>query len=153
MPELLQQRPATVDLVKQKYRCVVKKGAFYKEVERTIKNVAVPFWQAFLEGCQPNQYLFGVDFAPADKPMSDDTPGRWWKRIVKNTPKEGGLGINVDMYSLKHLNTDEITATLGATDAAALNAHENEDMVLQVYAVGEAQRQHERLKKVGNGFA
>jgi integrase len=148
MTELLQQKKSTVDLTNQKYKSLVKKGRFYKEVERTIKDIAVPFWQEFLNECKGDEYLFGVDFKPAAKAMAKDTAGRWWKRIVKDE-----LKINVDLYSLKHLNTDEITADLGAKDAARLNAHENEQMVLKVYAVGEEERQHQRLKKVGNKFA
>lgn len=147
MTEILQQKQSTVDLTRQKYKCVIKKGKFYKEVERTIKNIAVPFWAEFLRDCKEDEYLFGVDFKPSSKPMSNDTAGRWWKRIVKD-----GLKINVDMYSLKHLNTDEISASLGMKDAAKLNQHDEQTARI-FYAVGEEERQHQRLKTVNNSFA
>jgi integrase len=146
--ELVQLRRSSVDMIRQKYKCVVKKGREYREVERTIKNIAVPYWEHFINACKDDNYLFGIDFKPAKKPIAPDTITRWWNRIVIKEMK-----INVGFYELKHLNTDEVTAILGATDAAALNAHENTDMVLKVYAVGESERQHQRLKQMNNSFA
>jgi integrase len=148
--ELMQLKPTMVDLKAQKYRCIVKKGKVFKEVERTIKDVALDHWKVFLEGCRDSEYLFGVDFLPSKKAMSPDTISRWWQRIVKD--KKTGLGINVDFYSLKHLHTDELTANLGIEDAAKHNEH-TQAIAESVYAVGEAQRRHERIKKVGNKFA
>ena len=60
------------------------------------------------------------------------------------------LNITADFYSLKHSNLDEITELLSLKDASIMANHTNTDMVSNVYAVGEKQRQFEKLKKVGN---
>jgi hypothetical protein len=72
---------------------------------------------------------------------------RWYTHVKKD------LNITADFYSLKHLNTDETAAMLSLEDAAAHNSHTSTVITMKHYAVGEKERQHERLKKVGNKFA
>lgn len=62
--ELLQLKPGMVDLVNQKYKCVVKKRRQYEEVERTIKTIAIPYWEYFLKNCPDDHFLFGPLFKP-----------------------------------------------------------------------------------------
>jgi integrase len=151
--EIMQLKPSMVNLEKQTYRCVVKKRKIYTEVERTIKNIAIPYWKFFLDGCKDDQFIFGTRFLPGDRPMGVDMPSRYWKLYVKASEADGGLGINVDFYSLKHLNTTETVDLLDEFAAAAQNSHTSTAMVKNVYDVKQSDRQHERLKKVNNSFA
>jgi integrase len=146
--ELVQLRAKDVNLEKQVYKTIIRKGTSHREVERTIKDVAIPYWKFFLEGCAPEQYLFGIDFLPALKPMISETITRWWKRYVKK-----GLGIDCDLYSLKHLNTTETVSLVGDQAAADQNGHTSTLMVATVYDVHRIDREHERRKTVNNKFA
>lgn len=145
--ELLQLKPVDVDLTRQVYRCTIKKGKNRRQVERTIKDVALPYWSFFLRGCPPEKFIFGPKFYPGEKPMGVDMPSRYWQRYVKT-----GMGIDVDLYSLKHLHTTQIVDLLDEHAAAEMNKHTGTDMVAKVYDIRRAARQHERLKKAGNEF-
>jgi hypothetical protein len=71
-----------------------------------------------------------------------------WKKYVK-----GGMGITADFYSLKHLNLDETAEALSIEDAAKMAAHTTPVITMEVYAIGEKERQDQRLKKVRNPFS
>lgn len=145
--ELLSLKPGNVDLSKQVYRAVIKKGRSYREVDRTIKDIAVPLWRYFLEGCPDDMYIFGPYFKPGKKPMYAEVPSRYWKKYVKEA-----LGIKADFYSLKHLNSTEVVTRLDEEAAATLNGHTSTAMVVKIYDVEQQKRQHNRLKGVNNQF-
>lgn len=147
MPELRQLKPSMVNLQKQTYRCIVKKRKQYTEVERTIKTIAVPFWQYFMANCPDDHFIFGPLLRPGIKPMGESMTSRYWQYYVKQD-----LGIDIDFYALKHLNTSEIVDALDEQAAAELNAHSSTAMVVSIYDVKQKGRQHNRLKDVGNGF-
>jgi len=117
-------------------------------VERTIKNVALRFWIAFLNNAASNDLLFGVNFLPAKKAMVADTITRRWQKRVKQD-----LNIAVDLYSLKHLNTTETVTHAGEEIAARQNAHMSTAMVVSTYDVHRIERQHETMKTVNSTFA
>lgn len=149
LKELMQVQSKKVDLKRQVYRTIIRKGKQHREVERTIKTAALPFWEFFLVQCKtPEDYLFGLGFKPASQPIIANTVTRTWKRLVKWT-----LGIDCDLYSLKHLNTTEVVTELDEQAAAKLNAHTSTAMVRSIYDVGRQSREHERLKAVANKFA
>lgn len=146
-PELLQLKPGMVDLKNQKYKCIIKKRRNYTEVERTIKSIAIPFWEYFVQDCPADHFIFGARFRPALKPMGEDMPTKYWRECVKSA-----LNIQIDFYSLKHLNTTEVVDALDEQAAARLNAHTSTAMVVDIYDVRQKQRKHDRLKDVGNNF-
>jgi integrase len=146
--ELLQLKPGMIDLNRQVYKTIVKKGKQRREVERTIKTIALPFWEYFLNGCPNDCFLFGTALKPGNQPMGKEMPTRYWKKFVKEQ-----LSIDVDFYSLKHLNTAEVVDALDEAAAATLNAHTSTAMVVNIYDVKQKERQHKRLKDVGNSFA
>jgi integrase len=148
--ELMNLKGCDVDLKAQKYRCLVKKGIEYREVERTIKDVALPFWQEIMKGCKPEQIVFSKHLKPGTKTIRVDQITRRWQKWVKDD--KTGLGINVDFYSLKHLNTDDTAALIGLEDAAKHNSHTSTTITMR-YAVNEKERIHERLKGVNNSFS
>jgi integrase len=146
--ELLQLKPGNVDLVNLRYRCTVYKRKSPVEVVRTIKEIAVPYWKEFLDGCPDNHFLFGTLFKPGLRPIGLDMPTKYWRIHVKEN-----LGIPVDFYALKHLNTTEIVDQLDPEAAAQLNAQTSTAMVRTIYDVRGQDRQHEKLKKANNKFA
>lgn len=146
--ELMLLQGKDVNLKMQKYKSTVKKGTHYREVYRTIKDIALLFWSEQMETCGDEDYVFSRDLMHGPKAIRVDQISRRWKHYVK-VP----LGITADFYSLKHLNTDATVDALGMADAAAQNAHTSTNMVMKVYAINEKERQHQRLKMLENKFA
>jgi integrase len=145
--ELFQLKPGNVDLANQKYRCIIRKRKQHLEVERTIKDLAVPYWREFLKDCPDDHFIFGAHYLPAAIAMTIDGPTKHWKKYIKT-----GLGIDIDFYALKHLHTTEIVDALDEQAAAELNKHTSTAMVVSIYDVKQKDRQHEKLKKVNNPF-
>jgi site-specific recombinase XerC len=146
--ELFTLRVKDVNLEKQQYKLLVKKGKQQKEVLKTIKTIALPFWKDLLAGHHPsNHYIFSKGLSPGIDMIRSDQINKRWNRHVKKK-----LNISCDFYSLKHLNTTEVVDLLSEQDAAKLNAHEDTAMVVKIYDVRRDDRQHERLKKVNNEF-
>jgi integrase len=146
--ELLRLRYEDIDLVNQRYKTIVRKGTTQREQLRTIKDVAVYFWQELMSVAKPGDYIFSKGLVPGKKPIRPDQITRRWRRHVKEK-----LGIRADFYSLKHLNLDETAAALDIQAAAHLAGHTTPVITLQHYALGEKDRIHDRLKKINNSFA
>jgi len=151
--ELMQLKPGSVDLVNQTYRCVIKKRKTYEEVDRTIKTIAIPFWEHFLKDCPADHFIFGPKLQHGLKPFGQDMPTLYWNKFVKKQPAEGGLGIQIDFYALKHLNLTEISDQHGNAVAGDQAGHKDEAMVVQIYDVKQLPRNHEKLKAMNNAFA
>jgi hypothetical protein len=66
---------------------------------------------------------------------------------------KGTLGINKDLYALKHTNLDETSAILDAEAAARQAGHKTTVITLKHYLVNEEERERERLRQVPNKFA
>jgi integrase len=145
--EMISLKGSSVDLKKQRFKILVRKGREFREVWRTIKDVAIPYWEIAMKDCKPGDHVFGKGLVPGPVAMQRDWLTAQWEKHVKKS-----LGIKKDFYSLKHLNTDETAAMAGIVDAAAQDGHTTPVITLKHYAVGEKQRQHERLKKINNPF-
>lgn len=145
--ELLNLQVKDVNLGKQVYKSMVKKGRQYTEVERTIKDVALPLWTVLIASAKPDDYIFSAGLVPGPKTIRREQITRRWSVHVKKK-----LGITADFYSLKHLNLDETAALLNAKDAARQAGHTTPVVTLSHYLVGEKERQHNRLKGVDNAF-
>lgn len=146
--ELLRLKGKDVDLNRQIYRSIIKKGREEREVERTIKDIALPLWAEQLENCGPEDFIFSRQLAPGKRSVSTDQITKRWYHLVKKP-----LGITADFYSLKHLNTSETVDALDEQAAAAQNGHTTTAMVIDIYDVKRKERQHNRLKGVANSFA
>ncbi len=151
--ELLRLQAKDINLEKQRFKILIKKGKNNKWTERTIKDVALPLWEELLQGANPEDYIFSAGLKPGVNSIRADQIPRRWRTHVKESVKKGGLGITADFYSLKHLNLDETAATLDINAAAAMAGHTTPIITLKHYTQGEGDRQHERLRKVANSFA
>lgn len=145
--ELLSVKAEHVDLKNQKYKALIKKGISYEWKECVIKDIALPFWNKAVFGARKDDFVFSTGLVPGTKPLKYNAIRLRWKRNVKTM-----LNITADFYSLKHLNLDETTELLSLEDAARMANHKGTKMVSSVYAVGEKQRQFEKLKKVSNSL-
>lgn len=144
--ELMRVRREDVDLAAGTFKVTIKKGKTYSEVLKPIKNLAAADWRAVVREAAPGEFLFSRFLKPG--PVSID-PRVITKRFLK---VKKALGINADLYSLKHSNLDETAAALSIQDAANMADHTTPVITLNTYAVGEKGRQREKLKKVNNPF-
>lgn len=135
-----------IDLERQEYTIIVKKGRTYREETRPIPVDVLELWVEVVNETEPGQYLFGAGFKPGAHPLAPEHVNRTWKKLVKV-----GMGIDKDFYSLKHLNADLIAERLGLGHAAA-GTGLDESTARKHYTVNEHQRQIDRLKTVRLDF-
>jgi integrase len=141
--ELLSLHIENIHLEKSYYQVYVKKGRKKRWVTKVIKDIAMPYWREQI-GSNISGYMFSVGLLPGTKKIRDEQVTRRWKRHVKDK-----LGITADLYSLKHLNTDEVSEQLSLAEAAKLNSHSIQ-MAKKHYAVNESLREMERVRKLKN---
>ena len=145
--ELLRIQAKDVDLARQRYKLIVKKGRDSRETERTIKDIALPLWEELMKDCTSESFIFSEGLNPGLKQIRADQIPRRWRTWVKKP-----LGITADFYSLKHLNLDETAAMLDIQAAANMAGHTSTVITMAHYATGEKERIHQRLKTVANTF-
>ena len=146
--ELLKVQIKHIDLPNQRYMVRIEKGKQNKWVWKTIKTVALPLWIEAMGEAEPEMYLFSKGLKPGLIPIGTDKLNRRWRKYVKEK-----FNTNIDLYSLKHLNTSEIVERLGDQAAAQMNSHTSTGMVINVYDTNRATRLHEFLKGVDNSFS
>ena len=146
--ELLRVKGEDVDIQNQRYKIVIQKGRNYKEVWRTIKDIAMPYWTTLINSCSKEDYLFSKGLAPGTMQIQPYQIGKRWYRLVKKR-----LGIEADFYSLKHLHTTEIVDMLDEKEAAKHNEHTSTAMVIGIYDVHRNNRHHNKVKGLNNKFA
>lgn len=144
--ELLRIKTEDVNLKEGVFTIKVRKGNKYREQEKPIKKVAMKYWEEIMSESSPGQYIFGYKLKPGDKPATRDYLTKKWQREVKVK-----LKIDVDLYSLKHKNLDEIAAYLSIKEAQKAAGHESQ-VITMVYAVGEKKRENERYANVPNAL-
>lgn len=145
--ELLRIKKSDIDIERQRFRVLVKKGQSGKWEDRTIKDIALPLWEELYKVATDADYIFAKFLEPGTIPICASQINKRWRRKVKI-----GMGISADFYSLKHSNIDETAALLDINAAAAMAGHSTPIITLKHYALGEKERQHERLKTVSNKF-
>lgn len=144
--ELMNVKLKDVDLKNQQCKYLVLKGKAAHEVTRPISDAVLHLWEE-LKGNEED-YLFSYDLKPGTNKLSTEALSKRWKRHVK---KE--LGINIDLYALKYLNTTEIMDKLDdAKEVTKLTAHTTEAMIVKIYDTKNKQRKDDKIKKVGNIF-
>lgn len=145
--ELVALKGVDVDLKKQRYKVIIKKGKTHRQVYKTIKDIALPLWTEIMQHCKADDFVFGLGLEANIKPTTNHLISKYWLKYVKKP-----LGITADFYSLKHSNTTETVNILSDEDAAKMNGHTSTAMVVSIYDVGRKDRVHDRLKGVCNSF-
>ena len=146
--EMVRLKVKDVYLDKQTFKLFIKKGSQQREELRAIKNIALTFWKEQLDGASPDDYVFSSNFKPGKGKTTPKHMSNRWKEYVKE-----GLGIDIDFYSLKHLNLDETSSLLDAEAASKMAGHTSTVITLKHYLVNEEERKMEKLRKVNNDFA
>lgn len=152
--ELMRIKGKDIDLKRQVFTTLIKKGKQKRVVERTIKNIALPLWEQAVNNCKPEEFVFSKGLKPGLLPIQSYQITKRWYRLIKNGKDEKGLsyGITSDFYALKHLNTSEVVESLGDKAAAKLNEHTSTAMVVKIYDVNREKRQHDQLREINNPF-
>ena len=147
--ELMNLKKEDIDMENQRFLIVMKKGANYTQVWRTIKTIALPFWKEIYAKAKKDQYLFSDGLLPGDKAIRPDQITKRWYRLIK---KKKDWNITADFYSLKHSNLDEVSELMGLQAAQKMAGHSS-PAVTRIYAVNERDREHTRLVNLENSFA
>jgi integrase len=146
--ELMRLKVNQIDLSKNRYRLVIKKGSSNKEVWKTIKHIAMPFWTQVVPLGDSDDFLFSKDLVPGKVEIKAFQISKRWLRLVKKP-----LNITADFYSLKHLHTTEVVEMLGDKEAAVHNSHIGTTMVNQVYDIRRQSRNDQKVTNLDNKFA
>lgn len=143
--ELFRVQRKDVNLEKQEYKIIIRKGNNYREVKKVILKNALPFWTDIVNECTSNDdFLFTKNLQPSLVATQPYQITKRWKRLVKDR-----YNVTADFYALKHLFLDE----LDRASEAALNlskgmaSHET-NVTEMVYLVGRESRKNEALKKI-----
>jgi integrase len=146
--ELMNLKIKDVDLQNQRYMTTILKGKHYRQVWKTIKTIAMPYWHQAVVGGKREDFVFSKGLQPGPVAINPWQITRRWRTHVKEK-----LGIQADFYSLKALNTDETDIQMGIKVAAAQNSHQGTGVTIEHYAVTHKSRMHEIQKQVNNPFA
>ncbi len=146
--ELLAVKCSDVDLTKQRYKTIIKKGSQQREAWKPIKDIALDLWKEVVATGNETDYVFSDGLKPGPRLIRYEQITRRWREHVKVK-----LGIKADFYSLKHLNLDETAEALDIQAAAAMAGHTTTVITMKHYALGEKERAMDRLRKVSNDFA
>lgn len=143
--ELLRIKKQDVNLEKQEIVVLVKKRTSYVKEIRAIISDAKPFWKRQVEKCtNDNDYIFGAGFHPELRlsPISDDLPGKYWKRYVNEK-----FNTDTEFYSLKHFFLDKVAEMHGMQSAQKIAGHLN-GKTTEIYTIFKEKRELEELKKI-----
>lgn len=146
--ELLDLKVKDVNLEKGTFRILVKKGKEHTYIDKVMKEISLDHWSKAIIGGKKDDYIFSVGLIPGEQRIRIEQIQRRWRTHVKQK-----LGITADFYALKHLNLDDISRLYSINDAASAAGHTSTRMVTTHYAVGEKERQDEKLRKMPNTFA
>lgn len=114
------------------------------------------YWRRHVKGASFTERLKRLDKLEKKNPDLKNNPRHQKTRAKILEEQKQGLKFNIDLYTLKHLNTTEVMDELDkfynpAKDVAKMNAH-NEAMVISIYDTKNKGRKDEKIKSVNNKF-
>jgi integrase len=146
--ELLKIKVSDIDIEKQEYKVVIKKGQEYKETMKVILPNAIPYWKEVLsEAKNKNDYLFSKGLVPGSEEIRAYQITKRFKRLVKDKYPE----ITADFYSLKHLFLDLLDSKIHDDSlnlSSKLASHTSTQVTNSVYLVNKKERERELLKTI-----
>lgn len=152
--ELFRLQKKDVNIEKQEYKVVIRKGREYREVIKIILPNALPFWKEVMsEAKHQDDFLFAKNLQPDSIAINPTQISRRWRFVKKQ------FSITADFYALKHLFLDEldqattVEETIGIENISSkMASHTTPSITNSVYLVGKKRRENERLKKVVLNF-
>lgn len=150
--ELLRLKDSSVDSNFEYFKIKVRKRKKVVEEKRPITGDAEEYWREIMkeikQAGETDMFLFGSkSLIPGKKPSTRDYVTKKWNREVKDK-----LGIQKDLYSIKHLSLDETAAILDAKAAAKRAGHKSTSITKKNYLVNEDERQRGLLRSIDNPF-
>ncbi len=158
--EFLRLKVSDINLQRMEARYLIKKDKVNREEDRPLKEISLPLWEVALidpktrQRARPDQYIFSVGLVPGNRTIRREQISRRWRRWVKKKYNgEGGKPlITADWYSLKYLNTTQLSEIYDEALAARLNKH-SVAMTKKHYDVGSKNRMDQLIRGAGNAFA
>ncbi|MDV2459906.1 hypothetical protein CMU99_16435 [Elizabethkingia anophelis] len=160
--EMMRLRAKDVDLRRQEYKVLIKKGIEYVEVLKVIMPQAMPFWRDLMSEVKSEEdYLFSKYLKPGKKPIRPSQITDRWRKYVKQTDrirdeKNQIIRVTEDFYGLKYLFLDKLDeaqttgniAPILEMNFAQIAASHKRDSTTRIYTTKKDQRNNEALKKV-----
>lgn len=150
--ELLRLKDTDVYPDFKDFKIKVRKRKKIVEEKKEIKIKAEKYWREIMkeikQAGETDVFLFGSkSLAPGKKPATRDYVTKKWNREVK-----GKLGIQKDLYSIKHLSLEETAKILDAKAAAKQAGHKSDATTRKHYLPGEEERQRGLLRDIDIPF-
>lgn len=148
--EVLNLKRQDIDLKSGDFVTTVRKGKAIRQYVNPIPDAALKYWKSATErtAIAGVDYIFGPHFKPGSRPCNRKYASDHWKKHVKQT-----LGIQFDLYALKHTALDEISEKVGSLDGPSVAAekanHRSTAITLKHYLPGEGKRRRDNLRKLG----
>jgi len=98
--EMMRVKISDIEVNNHRFKVLIKKGSNYHEVWKTIKTIALPYWEDVLKSGHKDQFAFSNGLNPGNKAIEPYQITKRWYRLVKKK-----LGINADFYALNGTNS------------------------------------------------
>ncbi|MFP3835323.1 tyrosine-type recombinase/integrase [Chryseobacterium sp. SIMBA_028] len=135
VPEMIGLKAKDVNLEKQEYTILLKKGDLYVREKRAIVPDAMEFWQRQMKKVKGDQYIFSYGFIPGDTLLTRDYVYKFWKKKIR-------IGT---IYQLKYTWLDKVEE---AHYNAQIMAGHRDDRTTSIYTVGREKRRLEAQKQI-----
>lgn len=136
-----------VNFEKQYFIIFEKKGRRYHEVIKPINMYVANLWKEVLSEAEKDDiYLFCNDLIPGETACTEWSLSKKYTRWVK-----GKLGINVDMYALRHTFANFITLHYGMEEAQKALGHTTPKTTM-IYAVDYKEHLLDKQKGLKTGM-
>lgn len=154
--ELFLVQKKDVDIKKQEFRVLVKKGNQYNIETKVIMLDVLPFWKEIIKECKSDDdYLFSKGLKPGKVSISARQISRRWNRHIKtNYNEKFKKNVTADFYALKHLFLDKLDAmqnenrNIPENAAQTLASHTTSKITNSVYLINKKKRERDALKTI-----
>ena len=135
VPEMLGLKAKDVNLEKQEFTILLKKGGLDVREKRAIVPDALEFWQRQMSEIKDEDFVFSYGFIPGEKQLNRDYVYKFWKNKVRIKT----------IYTLKHTWLDKVEE---AHYSAQIMAGHRDDRTTSIYTVGREKRRLEAQKRI-----
>jgi integrase len=148
LTELMEVKVADVNIENRRFQVPIKKGKVNRIVYKPIQMDSLDLWSQLVKNQPEDYYVFSRFLKPGPNKIGTREITRRWKIYVKDE-----LGIDKNLYWLKHLHTTEVSNSFDTTTAALINSHTSNKMVETVYDVNFESRKLQKLSKLDIKFS
>lgn len=135
VPEMLGLKTKDVNLEKQEFTILLKKGSLDIREKRAIVPDALEFWKMQMAKIKDDEFIFSYGFVPGEKQLNRDYIYKFWKNKVRIKT----------IYTLKYTWLDKVEE---AHYNAQIMAGHRDDRTTSIYTVGREKRRLEAQKQI-----